>query len=141
MAASRPPLLGRHICGDTKSDRFPCTTLPRAPPRRIIIMPLAAHASCRFINSEFALVCNLLYLTLRTLGRTLLQRPVWDDPCVGSHRESSEKIFDSHLVVFRCVRRVGSSSSPNSFRFRCLYVVSSFLCLWSAFLCLYVVCV
>ena len=39
------------------------------------------------------MACNLLHLTLRTFGRTLLQSPAWDDPYVGTYRECGEKIL------------------------------------------------
>ena len=65
------------------------------------------------VKSEFALVCNLLYLTLRTFGRTLLQSPVWDDSYVGTYRECSKKILALTWWCFAVVPRAGLELSTD----------------------------
>ena len=50
------------------------------------------HQSASRSIERRVLVCNLLYLTLRTYDHTLLQSPVWDDPYVGTSHECGEKI-------------------------------------------------
>ena len=67
-----------------------------------------------------ALVCDLLYLTFLTFGRTLLQSPVWNDPYVGTPRVCGKNILVLSGDVLLCALfAFADSFLPSIVRRRC----------------------